>query len=346
MTNADGRKNNSAGITIKTIFCAAFTLILQAGLALSVGCNSGGPQLNGPTAPALSHIDPWSYGDDPGVLIHTVHYDIYTTIVNPDIRRRLADVMEGALGEYQRVAPGVRISDRPMKCYIFKDREEWIDYTRRTTGADAYIYMKISRGGYTVRDWYAGYYLGSVAATMSVAAHEGWHQFASRNFKGRLPPFLEEGIATMFEDLQWEDDLPRWNLTQNRSRLLSLRGAVEGNYMFPLKELITMHAGNVVAESSNRVEAFYGENWGFATFLWSADDGKYRPAMRRLLSDIADGSVYDPTGVHANAQLPWSPAGVGPMLENYLGMSMDQMNIEYQKFVRKIAFDDYVKQWN
>jgi hypothetical protein len=294
----------------------------------------------------VTRTEPWSYNDDPGVVIHTAHYNLYTTIADPDIRHRLPDVMEGALGEYERIAPGVPVSSKPMDCYLFKDRAEWEYYTRQHTGVQAYTYLRISRGGYTLGDWYATYNLGSVGATMSVAAHEGWHQFAARNFKGRLPPFLEEGIATMFEDISWEDDLPRWNLTQNRSRLQALHDAVLGNYLYPLDELVQKHAGDVVAGTDNRVAAFYGENWAFAAFLWSAEDNKYRPALRRIMSDVADGSVYDPTGVMRSSLSSWNPAGVQPMLEHYLGMSMAQMNVEYQKFIRKIAFDDYAAQWN
>jgi hypothetical protein len=347
MQNDDGRSKPRKSMMFRmSVSGSVFCILLCALLVAGSGCGTPGPQIHGPSAPAVTRTEPWSYENDPGVVIHTAHYDLYTTIADIDIRRRLADVMEGALGEYQRIAPGVPISSRPMECYIFKNREEWVHYTREHTGIDSYIYLQISRGGYTVRDWYAGYYLGSVAATMSVAAHEGWHQFASRNFKGRLPPFLEEGIATMFEDLTWENDLPRWNLTQNRSRLQSLRGAVEGNYVYSLEDLSQKHAGNVVAQSGNRVEAFYGESWAFATFLWAADDGKYRPILRQMISDIADGSVYDPTGVHKDSHLPWSPAGVKPMLEHYLGMSLDQVNVEYQKYIRKVAFDDYAAQWN
>jgi hypothetical protein len=322
-------------------------LLLIIGIWLT-GCAGFGqpPQFQGPAAHAVVHTEPWVYGDDNGQLIHTAHYDIHTTIADSDVRRRMADVMEGALGEYQRIAPGVPLGEKPMECFVFRNREEWADFTRRHTGADAYIYLQINRGGYTVRDWYVSYFVGQ-AATLSVAAHEGWHQFASRNFKGRLPPFLEEGIATMFEDLTWEEDLPRWNLNMNRSRLQSLRQAVEGGYVYPLGELMQKHAGNVVVgQSGNHIDAFYAEDWAFAEFLWAADDGKYRPILRQMISDIADGSVYDPTGVHKNKNLPWNPAGVKPMLEHYLAMDLAQIDAEYQKFIRKIAFDDYAAQWN
>jgi hypothetical protein len=304
---------------------------------------------DGPTAAVPVTFEPWSYGDHPGVLMHTAHYDLYTTVTDPDLRRRLPTVMEGGLGEYRRLAPGVPLTDHPMKCWVFGSRDQWVDFTRRNTGPDAYWYLKINRGGYTVRDWFVAYNVGA-AATLSVAAHEGWHQFASRHFKGRLPPFLEEGIATMFEDLRWETvdgtDLPRWRLTNNRTRVDALRRAVENDYTYPLAELTQLHAGNVVALSGTHIEAFYAQDWAFATFLWSADDGRYRRALRQLIDDTAAGTVFDPTGVHQNAALPWTPAGVRPMLEHYLGMPLDQIDAEYQKFVRKVAFEDFNQQWN
>ena len=55
------------------------------------------------------------------------------------------------------------------------------------------------------------YFIGDLG-TYSVAAHEGLHQFLARHFKSRPPPFLEEGMACMFEDVKWDGDLPRWDL--------------------------------------------------------------------------------------------------------------------------------------
>ena len=323
--------------------CLPLACLWLAGCAAAL--NPAPSALDGPTAAATATYEPWSYADHPGVVIHTAHYDLYTTVTDPALRQRLPTVMEGALGEYHRVAPGVPLTARPMKCFVFGTRDQWVDFTRRHTGADAYWYLKINRGGYTVRDWYVAYNVGE-AATLSVAAHEGWHQFASRHFKGRLPPFLEEGIATLFEDVRWDGDLPRWRLTANRTRVDALRRAVDNDYVYALADLIQLHAGNVVARSGSNIEAFYAQDWAFATFLWSADGGRYRPALRQLIDDTAAGTVFDPTGVHRNAALPWSPAGVRPMLEHYLGMTLDQIDTEYQKFIRKVAFEEYNQQWN
>jgi hypothetical protein len=295
--------------------------------------------------PVTFTLVPWSYEGDPGLLLHTAHYDIYTTIKEDELRTHICDVMEGALAQYQRLAPGVPLGVKPMDCYIFATRGEWEDFTRRQTGIAARIYLQINRGGYTLRDKYVAYNVGE-AATLSVAAHEGWHLFSATHFKGRLPPFLEEGCATLFEDFEWQDGQPTWKLTRNRSRLQALRRAVQGNYLYPLDQLSLKHAGNVVNESGNHIDAFYAGSWAFATFLWAAQDAKYRPAMRAMMSDVADGTVFDPTGSMKNSHFPWNPAGVQPMLEHYLGMNMQAIDAEYQKYIRKIAFDDYAAQWD
>jgi hypothetical protein len=311
-------------------------LLLFIGLAFA-GCSTSPP-------PVQFQSSDWSFHSDPGLLLKTDHYDIYTTIRETDLQAHICQVMESALAQYERVAPGVPVNGKPMDCYVFADRAEWSEFTREHTGIGARLYLQINRGGYTLPDKYVAYNIGE-SATLSVAAHEGWHLFAAQHFKGRLPPFLEEGVSTMFEDIDWQNGMPTWNLTRNRSRLQALRRGVEGKYLYPLSELSLKHAGNVVNESGNHIDAFYAGSWAFATFLWAAEDGKYRPAMRQIMSDTADGSVFDPTGSHDNCHIPWNPAGVKPLLEHYLGMNLDSIDIEYQKYIRKIAFEDYTSQW-
>ena len=107
-----------------------------------------------------------------------------------------------------------------------------------------------------------------------------------------------------------------------------------------------MHAGDVVNEPGDRIEAFYGECWAFARFLWEGEGGKYRPAMQKLLADTAAGTVYDPTGTLRHAGPIWNPAAARPMLEHYLGMDLKAIDEAYQKFIRKVAFDEFDAQWH
>jgi hypothetical protein len=252
--------------------------------------------------------------------------------------------MEGAYAQYQMFAGNVPESDRPMKCYVFGKRDEWADFTQKHTGADARVYLQITRGGYTVGDWFVSYYVGG-DATYSVAAHEGWHQVVARHFKGRLPPFLEEGTACMFESVRFSGELPRWDLTINPSRTLSLRNSIEANKLWPLDKLVTMHAGDVVKLPGDRIEAFYSQSWAFARFMTEYENGKYLPAFRQLMKDTAAGNSRDQTQSLRKALNLWSPAAVRPLLEHYLAKDLREIEEEYDKFIKHIAYDQFHKQW-
>ena len=291
-------------------------------------------------------VDDATPGNASAKVIRTAHYEIYTTIPDrPDFLSGMAQLMEGAYGVYRTLAPTVQPTDHPMRCYMFGTRQEWMDFTRLHTGQDSTVYLQISRGGYTIHDWYVAYYLGGDNSTYSVAAHEGWHQFVARHFKGRLPPFLEEGIACMFEDVEWDNGLPRFNLTLNPDRALSLRRVVDANELFPLNELITLHAGNIVGRAGIRIEAFYAQSWAFARFLWDGENEKYRPALQKLLADTADGTVYDPTGSLRLSYLGWNPDGVRPLLEHYLGEDLSAIEDGYRQYVQKLAYEDLMRQY-
>jgi hypothetical protein len=320
-----------------------------AWLALA-GCSGHSPDMenkwNGPTVLASVTVEDASPADPDATakVIRTEHYIIYSTIQDrPDLLNRLGQLMEGAYGMYRTFAPSVTPTDHPLKCYMFDTRLQWMDFTRKYT-RDPSVYLQITRGGYTVFDWYVAYYIGDIG-TYSVAAHEGWHQFVARHFKGRLPPFLEEGIACMFENVDWKNDLPRFNLSLNPARELSLRKVEDQGELFPLSELITLHAGQVVGRSGVRIEAFYSQDWAFARYLWEGDNGKYRPAFQRLLADTAAGTVYDPTGSLRRSYLAWNPAGVRPLLEHYLGEDLAQTEVGYRQFMHKVAYEEMTEQF-
>jgi hypothetical protein len=319
-----------------------------AALLFVAGCSSSGSsskrgEWTGPTAASPVKKMSWSYNQEPGTLLETAHYEIYTTIDDEDVLKSLPQVLEGAYAQYASFA-NAPPSNRPMKCYVFGRRGEWADFTRANTGADSAIYLQITRGGYCIGDWFVSYYVGD-HGTYSVAAHEGWHQYVARHFKGRLPPFLEEGTACMFESVRFPNHLPRWDLSLNGNRALGLRNAIEGHVLWPLDKLVRMHAGDVVQLPGDRIEAFYAQNWAFARFLWEFDDGRYRSAFKKLLSDTAAGTVYDPTGTLHRAQGTWAPNSVKPMLEHYLGKPLSEVEAEYQGFIRKIAYEQFSRQW-
>lgn len=324
-------------------------LLVRLGLCVGLlvaGCSSV-PSLGhweGPAAPVGATAQSWNFGDEKGTVLESQNYRVYTTIQDEEVRDLLPQVMEGAMAMYRRVAPETPTSQRPLECYMFRWRSEWDAYTQRYAGNDAKIYLQIRSGGYTVQDRYVAYYIGK-QGTISVAAHEGWHQFAGRFFKGRLPPFLEEGLACMFETISWQDRLPRWNLSVNAPRAQTLRKAIEAKQLWPLEQICAMHAGDIVGDTGDRIDAFYAQAWAFARFLWEAEDGKYRPALQKWLAETAAGTVYDPTRSHTRASAPWNRQAVKPIIEHYLGMDLKEVDQAYQAFLKKIAYEELQAQW-
>jgi hypothetical protein len=334
MQNAK-RKATVSAFSFCVLHCLFFVLHF-----LVPGCAARPPASppEGPAARAAVAVAPATFGGAAGRRVTTAHYLIETTLDDADLVDRVAQVMEGALGQYRKLAPDVPPTDRPLECFVFANRNQWAQFTESQTGQDAKVYLRINRGGYAVRDWYVAYFIGE-RETLSVAAHEGFHQYVGRHFKRRPPPFLEEGLASLFEAVEWERDLPRWRWSSNPTRANGLTRAVRDKATLSLDELCTMHAGQIVSKQARRVEAFYAQAWGFARFLMDGQNGKYRDGLARMLADLAADR-----GAAVNAgpgpQGLWNPRTARPLLEHYLGGDLDQIDGEYQAYLRLL-----VDQW-
>jgi hypothetical protein len=302
---------------------------------LAWGCSASQPPV--PMVSSQFTCEAWTFDGKAANILKTEHYEIHTTIRDQEFLESLAEVMEGSLAQYQKLTPSVKLSNRPLECYVFSRRPEWAKFTQDHTGDDAAIYLQINRGGYTIRDWFVAYFIGN-AGTWAVASHEGWHQYVARHFHSRLPPFLEEGIATTFENINFSGSQPRWNLSVNTNRAQKLRTAIEHHWLWPLDQLCMMHAGDVVALDSERIETFYAQDWAFAQFLNNAENGKYRAAYHQMLDDLASGESDTWTGGHRGPSDTWAPRTVRPLLEHYLGMSMKEIDAAYQAYIHEIAF--------
>ena len=199
------------------------------------------------------HVSDQLIEGNAGVRLDTPHYVIFSTVPDRGEVLRIGQLLERARDAYRSLAPEIPPSPRPMECYVFETRGQWAAYTRAHTGDDAAIYLRVNRGGYTVNDKFVAYWIGDIG-TCSVASHEGWHQYVARHLKGRLPPFLEEGLACMFEQVDWVEPgknmepQPRFDVRKNYARLSALRAAADGDDLYPLKTLLTMHAGQVVGK--------------------------------------------------------------------------------------------------
>jgi hypothetical protein len=316
--------------------------VVVAVALLSIGCHSTTAKWEGPNSAVSTSVKPWRTPSGTGRTIRTPHYLIHTTVEKSDFNGRIAQLMEGSLKQYSKLVPNIELSARPMECYIFAKRDQWEAFTRQATGPEAPIYLRVNRGGYTIDDWYACYFIGD-AGTYDVAAHEGWHQFVGRHFREPIPPFLEEGIGTMFQNVHWDNDLPRWNWSLHPARVHRLRNVMERKMLIPLDELIRMHAGDVVKTGSEKIESFYSETWAFARFCCEGENGKYYDGLKKMLSDAAAGRLHGIPEVRAGE---WNPDLVKPLLEHYLRADLPTLDREFQAYMKSLAFEKYEQQFS
>lgn len=335
----------------------AWTLGVAIALGtLAVGCTPAPRPIGewrGPSERIGIQRAPWTYtratgATHKGEVLTSPHYRLYSTAANAEARESLIQLLEAAHIEYRKLAPTAPATTSPMECYVFGDRAQWMDFTRKRTGADARLYLQITRGGYALRDFFVAY-MTADQDTWSVTAHEGFHQFCARHFVGRLPPFLEEGLACTFERVRWEGTgtsrVPRLNPQVNPQRTQSLRTVIEARAAWPLAELITLHAGRVVGAPGTRIEAFYSQSWAFARFVQEYDNGKYRERFARWVAETASGEMFDPTGTHRRNQQYWDPNAVRPIIEHYLGTDLPTLQKEFDEWCRYIAYEEFARQW-
>lgn len=303
---APGRRWRGAGSAITAATFLRLSAVALAVIALLAGCS-----------PRSYESTPWHGGPKHGRILLTEHYALHTTIDAPDFLARLVQTMESSHRLYAEIAPPAR-EPRRHDGYVYAYRDEWAEFTQTTAGPSAPVYLQIHRGGYAHEDVFATFFHGG-PQTLAVCRHEGWHQYVADGFERRLPPFIEEGVATLFEAGFEGDNLAKPE--PNGTRQLRLMEAVRQRRAWPLRTLLGMHAGDVIGTGASQIDTFYAQAWALARFLLESD--RYHDGFRRLMAAYADGAVGERTHVEA--------------LEHYLDAPFEQIEHDYQRYVRQLA---------
>jgi len=283
---------------------------------------------------------PWQFGNRTGHEIVTPHYQIYTTIKDPIYQHLLVKVLEASHARAVKMDPESHV-DGPLVCYVFRNRDEWEAYTKMRGGANAGIYLHIAAGGYCQQGVFAGYDLGR-DQTLSVIAHESWHQFSWFAFKDRLPSWLEEGLATQNEGVEWDGVTPRFASEDNFQRWLALKAALRENRMWKISDLVRMHAGQAIKRQQKDVDSYYAELWSLVLFMKSSP--VYLPRMMHLIDDAREGKL---TVALAGSGLTkaeidnfterWNTIAGPIYLRKYITNDPDAMQAEYEAWARNLT---------
>ena len=298
--------------------------------------------------PALKSAEVWNNRYGPGLKLTTAHYEIFTTHLEPFVLKGISGFIESAYRAYNSQLPEPIEIKSKFTIYLFADRHQWEDFTKSFAGSQAEMFCKIKAGAYYHKGACVLYDIG-LGRTLSALGHEGWHQFNGRCFKFRLPSWLDEGVAMLFETHGRDGGQFYFEPTVNTYRLDGLKRTLTKNKMIPLEELIAMNPGDVLAtDQTKAVTAFYSQSYALVRFLQESGYGRWRGVYRRLL---LDGLTGDWTLDNVNKKIAtdrnrpktvlWNRIVGRGLFEEYVSNDFEQIEKEYLVFCRQIINSRY-----
>ncbi|MBL8990187.1 MAG: DUF1570 domain-containing protein [Phycisphaerae bacterium] len=315
----------------------ASAALLAAGLLAGAGGQPSRP--GGASASVIESAEPWDFNGVQGQLVRTKHYALYITERAPVIAERLPGFMEASLERYRTVLGPLRAPEGRMETYVMANRSQWQALTAQQMGERARTLLKIERGGFAVGGKAYLFDIGAVD-TMSITAHEGWHQFTQRSFAEPMPVWLEEGIAAFMEGHRWTPKGWVFNGWMNLERFDTLRDASDKNELLGLEDLLNSAPDAMLGWNSQGAVMYYGQVWALVHFLREGEGGKHRAALEKLVSDAAEGrlSAFVLTQMGEKAASSLTAKRVGPMIfRAYFDRDLERAGREYRAFVKRLV---------
>jgi len=294
----------------------------------------------------LKSVELWDNDYGSGLKLTTAHYEVFTTFLEPLMLHRLPGFMESAYRGYNdQLSEPIETANK-FTVYLFADRGQWEDFTSGFAGEQAELFCKIKAGAYYHNGACVVYNIGR-KRTFSALGHEGWHQFNSRHFEFRLPSWLDEGVAMLFEEYRAENGRIYFELGRNDYRLDALKKTLEKGKMIPLKELLATNPGEVLAtDETEAVMAFYSQSYALVRFLREADCGTWLGNYRRLLADGLNGDwPLDKVSrrIAKDRNVPrtvlWNRIVGTGLFNRYISDDFGRTEREYLAFCRRIVED-------
>jgi len=315
------------------------TYILLGALVAAIGCEGQAPE-PGTSMVAQVHRSTWDSPAGPGEVMTSSHYRVFTTTRNPMLQQYLPGFMEAAYDHYLTLTRLSRSSHvGKMDLYVLATREQWASLTQHRLGPQSELYLQLEAGGYMLDGVCVLWDIG-VGATLSVASHEGLHQFLHHRLKQRIPMWVEEGLCATAEGMVLDGSAVRFTPAENPSRFNSLRDILVRGYWIDLPDLLPMDAGDAIGQHRGKATGYYAQVWSLILFLRSRPD--YESGLQKMLNDAASGALLDEVGL--------SPASFGvmrgrrynravsiPAFRHYISDDLDGFEREWREFATHLA---------
>ena len=238
----------------------------------------------------------------------TRYYVIYTDLGQDDVREAAAR-MTAMAEEYRRRTRGFAGTIRSRMTFCLFSRPE--DY-RRAGGLPG------SAGMYSPRRrlLMARATRGASEDLWRRVQHEAFHQFVHLVIRGRIPIWVNEGMAEYFGHGIWTGDGFVTGVIPP-ARLERLKRHIKADRLVSFEEMLAMTGDqwiDAVADSADdansgdkedkgrkggldpttrrSAQVNYDQAWSMVHFLVHAEDGRYRKAFSAFINDVSRGSDW------------------------------------------------------
>jgi len=172
---------------------------------------------------------------------------------------------------------------------------------------------------------------------LSVLRHEAFHQFTYERLGLRLPKWLNEGLATYFEDgIVGRNEIVTGLVSAQR--LHKVQQDIRSNNCIPFEQLWNAQSSEwsqVVREDRQTASAIYNQSWAIVQFLIHGADGKYVGAFENYFQRIGQGEA--PAAAFRSAFRLNSPAQLQDEWVRYMqGLGPDSLSLALEE-MRNLA---------
>jgi len=280
----------------------------------------------------------WSFGGAKGAKLTSQHYILYTTCASKPLVDAMPGFLESCYLAYRELLPGEIPPDRKLETYLFQSRWHWERFTEQFSPQRADIYKKIRAGGYSERGVTVSHYTGH-KTSLSILAHEGFHQFAEATRGANIPAWLNEGLACYFEsfDLDPRTSRPLFSPETNYLRMRNLREAYVAGQLIPLERILGTHAGIEVQEPGAHVRSYYAQVWSLVLFLnqrslWNPYRSRFEKLLREVGTEAMDRSARAYLAANPESGLSYGEA----VFRAYIEDDLPKFQRAYDAYLRDL----------
>ena len=218
----------------------------------------------------------------------TPHYRIVTDI-SKEKALEIAKHMESIFRSYsiRLSAFGGNVTSR-YEVRVYRDQESYIEEVGERFRDTGGVYVSGRRALLTFKGrkpW---------GRVFSILYHEGFHQFF-HNYIGRGPPWVNEGLATLFEGSAWNGKGFDVGDVQP-GRLWQLQDAFRSGSYMRLRDLATTDMrswiSNLSAGEDNPARLQYSFSWSLVHFLAYGNRGRYKKHLDQYLWALKNRTDY------------------------------------------------------